>query len=134
MFLLNPSRERQQCDIPRLLDRHRQPVLMRRAHAGQAARHDLATLGHKLPEQTVILVIDVGDFLRAKLANFFAPEKLAPAFAWRTAGTASTAPKSRAISTRTVSAGTAFACGARRWCFYSILVSHNSPQSVASDS
>ena len=69
---------------------------------GQTPRHDLAALGHELPEQPVIFVVDVGDLLGAELANFLAPEKLASTFARRTArpgtSTTATAAKSRTVS------------------------------------
>src|SRR5262245_25036687 len=73
------AREWQQSDVARLLDRHRQAALMRRADAGQAARYDLPALGHKLSEQPVVLVVDAFDFLDAKLADFLAPEILTAA-------------------------------------------------------
>src|SRR3984957_18311275 len=88
------SRERQQRDVARHFDRVRQAVLMRRTHAGQAPRHDLAAFGHELAEHAVIFVVDVFDFLGAELANFLAPEELAStaaAFARRSAGAACTA-------------------------------------------
>src|SRR5207247_9740481 len=65
---------------------------MWRANTGQAARHNPATLGDKLREQPVILVIDGLNLLHAKLANLLAPEIFAATFA---------APgPSRAASTR----------------------------------
>jgi hypothetical protein len=54
-------------------------VLVRRTHARKAARHDFAALGNKLPEQPVVLVVDVFDLFDAELANLFAPEELASA-------------------------------------------------------
>src|SRR5215813_8997963 len=99
-------------------------MLMRRADAGKASRHDLATLGDKLTEHAVVLVVDVFDFLHAELAYFLAPEKLASAFARRPAGAASTAAsatKSRAISARTIPTG-ARSVSRCRWCC--CLVSH----------
>jgi len=82
----------QQCDIAGLLNCRRQASLMWRANTGQAARHNLATLGDKLREQPVILVIDGLNLLHAKLANLLAPEIFAATFA---------APgPSRAASTR----------------------------------
>ena len=74
--LLRPSGERQQCDIPRLLDRPRQPTLMRCAYARQATRRNLPALGDKLHQQPHILVIDGFNLLHAKLANFLAPENI----------------------------------------------------------
>src|SRR6201986_5124399 len=77
LFLACPSCKRQQRDIARLLDRRRQPVLVRSAHARQTPRHDLAALGHELPEQPVVLVVDVFDLLDAELTYFLAPEEFA---------------------------------------------------------
>src|SRR5215813_12086115 len=77
LALSRSSRERQQGDIPRLLDGRAQAALMRRAHAGQAARHDLAAFGDKLRQQTHIFVIDGFDLLGAELAHFLAAEVLA---------------------------------------------------------
>jgi hypothetical protein len=53
---------------------------MRSADSGQAARHDLAALGHELREQTHVLVVDILDFLDAELADLLAAKILAPAF------------------------------------------------------
>src|SRR5271166_3200266 len=105
---------------------------MWRAHARQAARHDLAAFGHELPEQPVVLVVDVFDFLGAELADFLSPEKFpsAAALARRTAWAASATTESRTISARPSTA--AFTRprplagrGLLLWCFR--IVSHNSP-------
>src|SRR5258706_5932551 len=87
--LVRPACKRQQGDVARNLDRARQPSLMWSADSGQAARHDLAALGHELREQAHVLVVDVFDFLDAELTNLLAAEILAPAFtgAARTSGT-----------------------------------------------
>src|SRR5580698_7510346 len=105
---------------------------MRRAHAGQAARHDLAALGDELAEQTVVLVVDVFDSLGAGRADFITPEELASAtaFAGRTSGTASAAAKSWPISTWPISTRTPFTARSLArcrllWCF--CLVCHISP-------
>src|ERR1700686_3920360 len=102
---------------------------MRRAHARQAPGHDLAALGDKLPEQPVIFVVDVGDLLGAELANFLAPEKLASAFARRSAGsgTATAAAEAGTVSgwpelARSIAG---WPLGPLGWCFR--LFSHNSP-------
>src|SRR5437667_9997841 len=71
----------QQCDIAGLLNCRRQASLMWRANTGQAARHNPATLGDKLREQPVIIVIDGINLLRAKLANLLAPAIFAATFA-----------------------------------------------------
>src|SRR5215475_9499811 len=96
------ARKRQQRDIARLLDRRRQPVLMRRAHARQAARHDFAALCHKLPEQSIVLVVDVLDLFDTELANLLAPEEFASAGATLAPGPARTT--SRTAKSRTISA------------------------------
>src|SRR5579864_6505013 len=106
---------------------------MRRAHAGQAPRHDLAALGHELAQQPVVLVVDVFNFLGAELANFLAPEKLAPAcaaLARRPARSATAAAISRTISPRPSAFTRSRPFGRCRrllWCFR--LVSHNAPSS-----
>ena len=65
---------------------------MRRADTGQTPWHNLAALGHKLPEYPVVLVINGVNFLSAKLADFLAPEEFAPTFTTtaRSTGTWST--------------------------------------------
>jgi len=71
-------RERQQRDVARLLDGRRQAMLVRGTDASQAARHDLAALGHELAEHAVVFVVDVFDLFGAELADLLAPEKLRP--------------------------------------------------------
>jgi hypothetical protein len=90
--LLRTPGKRQQRNIASLLDGPRQTALMRRAHAGQASRGDLATLGHELRQQTHVFVIDRFNLLDAELANFFAPEIFAATFA-RSARTATRGPR-----------------------------------------
>jgi hypothetical protein len=68
--------ERQQGDIPRLLNRIAQPTLMRGANACQTPWNDLAALGHELPEQAHVLIVDRIDLLDAELANLLAAEEL----------------------------------------------------------
>src|SRR5690349_12192107 len=109
--LPRPRGERQQGDVARLLDGRRKPALVRRADARQAARHDLAALGHELRKQTHVLVIDGVDLLDAELADFLAAEVLASAFT-SAAGTAGSAARSAgtrsaaAIALRAVAGGT----------------------------
>src|SRR5204863_9404902 len=74
--ILKTRRERQQRDIPRLLDRIRQPALMRRAHAGNPARHNLAPLRDEAVQQFRVLIVDVVDLLDAEPADFLPPEIL----------------------------------------------------------
>src|SRR5437667_9054948 len=54
---------------------------MRSTNSGQAPWNDLSALRHKLSEHAHVLVVDGLDLLHAELANFLAPEILAPAFA-----------------------------------------------------
>jgi hypothetical protein len=118
----------QQRNVPCLLDSRGQPVLMRRTHSRQTPGHNLAALRDKLPEQPVILVVDVGNFLGAELANFLAPEKLSSTLARGTARTGS--PGSTAAKSRTISAAGTLAKRPRgplacRWCFN--FVAHSAP-------
>src|SRR5689334_13262490 len=76
LWLLELRRERQQGDVARLLDGIGQPPLVRGADAGNAARHDLAALGHEGVQQLHILVVDVVDLLDAEAAYLLAPEIL----------------------------------------------------------
>src|SRR5579871_3548163 len=118
------SRKRQQGDVARLLDCRCEPVLVRCAHAGQAARHDLAALRDKLAEHPVVLVVDVFDSLDAELADLLAPEEFASAFAWRSTRTAPTAAKTRTVAARPARSRP-FARCRLLWCFR--LFCHNSP-------
>jgi len=76
-FLLVLRCERQQGDIPGLLDRARQTPLVRRTHTGQAPGNNLAPLCNKLLQQPNIPVRDRVNLLRAKLANLLTAEKFA---------------------------------------------------------
>ena len=98
--LLCASGERQQGDVPRLLDCPRQTALVRRAHPGQPSRSDFAAFRHELRQQAHIFVIDGFDLLDAELANLLAPEKLAAAFA----GTAGTSAGTRPARTAALGA------------------------------
>src|ERR1051325_9573351 len=66
------SRERQQRDDARALDRALQLALMQRARAGDAARKNLAALGDELLERLHVFVVDVLDLLDAELADALA--------------------------------------------------------------
>jgi hypothetical protein len=68
--------ERQQRNRAGLLDRPRQLALERRARARQAARNDLAAVGHKLLQQPHVAVADRVDLLHRKLADLLAAEEL----------------------------------------------------------
>ncbi len=71
------GRKWQQGDVAGLLDRTGQTALVRGAHAGQAARHNLAALGHKPLQQTNIAVGNGVNLLGAELAHLLATEELA---------------------------------------------------------
>src|ERR1035438_4023007 len=58
---LERGRERQQRDVPPLLDRVREPPLVRRAHARNTARHDFAPLRHEGVQHLRVLVVDIVD-------------------------------------------------------------------------
>src|SRR5579862_3480833 len=97
-------------------------------HARQTPRNDLAALSHELSEQAVIFVVDVGNFLGAELADFFAPEKFArAAFSRRSAGarTASAASEPGTISARSWAIWPGGPVRDRRCCFG--FFSHNAP-------
>src|SRR4030088_3020846 len=69
-----------QCDLPRAFDRRLQLALVHGAGARNAARQNLAALGHERPNQLHVLVIDVVDLVRAELADL-APAKQRAALA-----------------------------------------------------
>ena len=73
---LHCGRERQQRDVARALDGHRQSALVWRARAGQPARQDLPALGDELAHQLDVLVVDDVDFFLTKLANLPAAKVL----------------------------------------------------------
>jgi hypothetical protein len=69
--------ERQQRDIPCLLDRLGQAPLVRGANAREPPRHNLAALSHKPLQQANIAIRDCVNLLRTELANLLAAEELA---------------------------------------------------------
>src|SRR5215475_6847441 len=71
--------EGQQGDVAGLLDRLRQTALVRRAHASQTARNDLAALNYKLLQQSNVAVRNRVDLFGAELADLLAAEELASA-------------------------------------------------------
>jgi hypothetical protein len=79
-----PRGKGQQGDIPGLLDGAGQATLVLGADAGQTAGHYLAALGYKTLQQADIAVRNRVNFLRAKLADLLAAEKLT-ASAWTAA-------------------------------------------------
>jgi hypothetical protein len=73
---LVPRCERQQGDVPGLLDRACKTALVRGADAGKTPRHNLAALRHEALQQTDIAVWDSVNLLSAELADLLAAEKL----------------------------------------------------------
>jgi hypothetical protein len=71
-----PRGERQQGDVPSLLDRAGQATLVRGANACEPTRYDFAALCHKPLQQTNIAVRDRVNLLGAELADLLAAEEL----------------------------------------------------------
>jgi hypothetical protein len=79
--LLEFRGERQQRDVLRALNGHRQPALMSSAGSGHAARKDLASLLNKRRQDLGLLVIDEVRLIDAKATNLlFANEAALSAF------------------------------------------------------
>jgi hypothetical protein len=93
-FLRSSASEWQQGNITSLLDRQRQPSLMRCANPSQPPRDNSPALRHELRQQTNVLIVDRLDLFDAELANFLAPEILAPT------GAATLATTARSTRTR----------------------------------
>jgi hypothetical protein len=85
---LVPGRKRQQRNVPGLFDGAGQTALVRSANTGQPPRHNLAALGHELPQQLHVAVRNRVDLLGAELADLLAAEELATS-----AGTAAGPPR-----------------------------------------
>src|SRR3954452_12632545 len=75
-FCLVTRRERKQRDVTRLLDRVGEPPLVRRAHTRNAARDDLAALGHEGVKHFHVLIVDIVDPFDAEAAYFLTAEVL----------------------------------------------------------
>src|SRR6266403_5695337 len=71
------ARKRHEGDVPRPLDRHAQPALVPRAHAGHPARQNFSALLHELRQNVRALVVDEVHLLHAELANLLLAEILA---------------------------------------------------------
>jgi hypothetical protein len=93
-----PRCERQQGDIPGLLDGAGQAALVLGANTGKPTGHDLTALGHKPLQQTNVAVGDRIDLLCAELANLLAAEELAAA-AGSTGGPAASGPAAAGAGT-----------------------------------
>jgi hypothetical protein len=93
-----PRCERQQGDIPGLLDGAGQTALVLGANTGKPPGHDLAALGHKPLQQANIAVGDRIDLLGAELANLLAAEELAAA-AGSTGGPSASGPAAAGAGT-----------------------------------
>src|ERR1700687_3095730 len=125
---LTARRGGQQRDVARLLDSLGGAALMGRTSPRQAARNDLAALGHKAGEQTHVLVIDAVDLLGAELADLLAPEELAAAIATATAGASAAGARSRGPGTGRTRGALGCRCFGPLWsCLFRTLVCHNSP-------
>ena len=74
-----PCGERQQGDVPSLLDGTGQAALVRGTNAGEPPRHDLAAFRYKPLQEPDIAVRDRVDLLGTELADLFAAEELAAA-------------------------------------------------------
>src|SRR6266446_3963654 len=68
---------RNERDLSRALDRSLQLPLVHRARARNAARQNLAALGHEGPDELDVLVVDVVDLVRAELADLAPAEQRA---------------------------------------------------------
>ncbi len=95
--------EGEQGDVAGALDGHAEPTLVTRAHAGHAARQNLAALLHELREDVGALVVDEVHLFDAKLADFLFAEILALAAA-RSAWTTGTAARAAFTARPTVAA------------------------------
>src|SRR5579863_7938669 len=102
--LLQLSRERQQRDVARPLDRFAEPPLVARAGARHAARQDFSPLLHERLQLVHLLVIDEVHVIDAEAADFLLAKILAlPAAAW-SSGTAARSSRASALAARTASA------------------------------
>ena len=88
--------EGEEANVTRALDGAGQLALVLRADARDAARQDLATLGHELAQTHHVLVIDVLNLLRQEGADFATREATA-----RTARTATEAATGATLGTAT---------------------------------
>ena len=74
-----PRGERQQGNIPGLLDGASETALVRGANAGEPPRNNFSALGHKALQQANISVGNRVNLLGAKLADLLAAEELSAA-------------------------------------------------------
>jgi hypothetical protein len=121
IFYRLSGRERQQGNVAGPLDCRCQAALVGRAYPGQTARHNLATLSHKLLQQPHIFVVDVVDLLDAEPANLLTPEKLASLIAASAVSTISS------IATIAPVTASRLRASGFSWSFLIDFVSHNSP-------
>jgi hypothetical protein len=75
----------------------RKQALVRRADSTDSPGQYLSTLGNKMTEELSVFEIDIGDFLRAKFANPFAPNTES-SWTWHSNGLSTV--RNRAISIR----------------------------------
>src|ERR1700688_3875582 len=103
---------RQQRQEARALDGGRQLALEEALGAGDAARHDLAGLGHVVLQRRQILVVDRGDAVGGETAELLAPRKAGNSrFGHHTPITAGSSSISSSRSRRTSPSSSAFAIG-----------------------
>jgi ABC-type molybdenum transport system ATPase subunit/photorepair protein PhrA len=100
MLRLEPCGKGQQSDVASLLDGAGKATLVRGADTGEAARHNLATLGHKALQQADIAVRNRINLLSAELANLLATEELATSTGATTGTTTAGSTLARTISAR----------------------------------
>src|SRR6202140_5861488 len=103
---------RQQREETRALDRRRQLALVETLGAGDAARHDLAGLGHVVLQRRQILVIDHGDAVGRETAELLAPREAGNSrFGHHAPIAAGSSSISSSRSRRTSPSSSAFAIG-----------------------
>jgi hypothetical protein len=116
-------REGQQGDVAGPFDRGCQAALVRGAYAGEAARHDLPALGHKLLQQPHVLIVDIVNLFDAELADLLAAKEFPTGITRSPAGTVTTL----AISAIATVSGPGLRAAGFSGCFLMCFVSHNSP-------
>src|ERR1700691_4364445 len=92
--LLLPDDVRQQTEEPRALDGAREFTLLLGGNRGDAARHDLAALGHVTHQQLGILVVDLRRIRTRERAGLAAAEKRTACTSFSHGSYSSTAPSS----------------------------------------
>src|SRR6266403_1537689 len=115
------ARKRHEGDVPRPLNRHAQPALVPRAHAGHPARQNFPALLHELRQDVRTLVVDEIHLLHAELANLLLAEILplpARPSAWASAARPAFAPRSAMSAAVPAVATFTPRSSSRRWCLF----------------